>query len=105
MILRQVDGTRMLDSIENGRLGDLVEDNAPGVLGLESEHLEQMPCDGLSLAVFITCKPHDFTLRSLILEFLDLFHLVFGNLIQRREAMLHVDTEILLVQVSDVTET
>ena len=81
-----------------------MEDDAPCVLGLEPKHLEQMPRNGLSLAVFITCEPHDVGLGSLILEFLDLFQLVLGNLIQRLEAMLHVDAEVLLVQVADVSE-
>ena len=101
----QVDVARMLDGIEDSRLGNLMEDDAARVVGRQSQHLEQMPSNGFSLAVFITCEPHEVGLSSLILEFLDMLLLVFGNFVERFEAVLHVNAEILLVQVTDMSET
>ena len=101
----QVNVARMLDGLENRRLGDLVEDNAACFVGRQAKHLKQVPCNGLSLAVFITREPHDVGFSSLGLEFLHLVLFIIGNLIQGLEAMLHIDTEIFLMQIADVPKT
>ena len=48
----------MLDGLEDGRLRDLMEHDALGLLLVEPQHLAEVPRDGLSLAVLIACEPH-----------------------------------------------
>ena len=87
----------MLDGVQDSGLGNLMEDNAPGFVCRESQDLKQVPRDGLSLAVFITCEPDKFCLVCLVLEFLDLLLLVFGYLVERLEAILNIDAKVLFV--------
>ena len=101
----EVDAARMLDGLENSGLGNLVENDTARILLGQSQHLKQMPCDSFSLAVFITREPHDIGLGGLVLQLLYLFLLVFRNLIYWFKAVLHVNAEVLLVQVTDVAET
>ena len=53
-----VDVARVLDGIEDGSLGDFVEDDTLGVFLLQVEGLIEVPRDGFSLAVLIGCQPH-----------------------------------------------
>ena len=96
-----VEAARMLDGVENGRLRNLVKHNAVRILLVESEHLAQMPRNGLSLAVFIACEPHLLGLLRTLSQVCNDFFLLLGNLIvglQRRG----VDAHVLLFQVADV---
>ena len=101
----QVDVAGMLDGIQDGGLGNLVENDTACVVGRQAKHLEQVPGNGFSLAVFITREPHDVGLGGLILELLDLFLFVFRNLINRLKAVFHINTKVFLVQVTDVAKT
>jgi hypothetical protein len=67
---------RVLDGFQNGRFGNLVEDDAVGVLLVQSQYLAQMPADGFSFAVLIGCQPYGlcslcvlFQILTLILSF------------------------------------
>ena len=52
-----VDGARVLDSISDGVLSDLVKDDALGRLNRQVQHFTEMPGNGLSFAVFIGGQP------------------------------------------------
>ena len=82
-----------------------MEYDATRFVGRQPQDLEQMPRNGFSLTVFITREPYKIGLGSLVLQLLDLFLLVLRNLIKRFKAILNIDAERLLVQVTDVTET
>ncbi len=47
-----------LDRFEDGPFGDFVEDDAFRLIDRETQHFGQVPCDGLSFAVFIGCEPY-----------------------------------------------
>ena len=51
-------GSRRLDGVQYGGLGDLVEDDTLGLVYGQVENLGQMPRYGLSLAVLIGCQPY-----------------------------------------------
>ena len=97
-----VDVARVFYCLENCWLGDFVKHDALCVLGFEFKHLIQMPGNGFSLAVLITCEPHGL---SRFCSFLQLCHqrfLLGRNFIYWLVAMFHVDAEILFVQVAYV---
>ena len=93
----QVNAARVLYRLEDSGLSNLVEDNAPGIFRRQSQDLIEVPRDGFSLTVFITCKPHNISLLGLTLEFLNLFFLIFRNFIEGLETIFHVNAEILLM--------
>ncbi len=98
-----VDVAGILDGVEDGVLGDFVEDDAAGVGRLELQHLEQVPGNGLPLAVLIGSQPDGLGLLG---AFLQLGHeglLVVGNLVDGREAVVDIDAEILLFQIADMS--
>ena len=98
-----VDRPRVLDSLQNGPLRNFVEDDPLRPLDRETQHFGQVPCDGLSFAVFIGSEPHGLRLR----EFRELVHdllLVARNLIDGLEAVVDIDSEVLLREVADVSE-
>ena len=97
-----VDGAGVLDGLHDGRLGDLVKHDALGILGLEPQHLVEMPRDGLSLAVLIRGQPHRLGLLGSLLEVGHEGFLVAWNFIYRLKAIVDVDAEVLLVQVTYV---
>ena len=53
-----------------------MENNTFGVLLLEVQGVEQMPCNGLSLAVLIGCQPYGVRFFCKALEFRNNFLLV-----------------------------
>ena len=57
--------------MQYGILGYFMEHYALGVLRLQPEHFEQMPCNGLTLAVFIGCEPYHLGFVSGLLQLLD----------------------------------
>ena len=90
-----------LDGLQNGRFRNLMEHNAVGSLFVKSQHLAQMPGDGLSLAVFIACQPYLLGLLGLRLQFAHQLLLLFGNLIFGFQCLV-VDAQFLLLQVTNV---
>ena len=90
----QVDLARMLDGAQDGVLGDFVEDDAPRVFGLQSQHLVQVPGNGLSLAVLIGCEPDGFGFGRFFLQVGDELLLVCRNFVLRLEVVVDVDAEI-----------
>ncbi len=100
-----VDLARVLDGVEDGGLGDFVEDNALGGRGVELQRLLQMPCNGFSLAVLIGCQPHAVGLLDGFLQFADQRPLVVADLVLRRVSVLHVDAHLFLGKVADVSVT
>ena len=98
-----VDVARVGDGVEDGVLGDFVEDDAAGVFRFEPEHFVEVPRDGLTLAVFIGGEPYGLGLRG---GFLELGHerlLVGGNLIDGFELLIQVYGNVALTQVADVS--
>ena len=91
--------------MEDGVLGDLVEDDAARAAAVEAERLDEVPGDGLSLAVLIGSQPDELRLVGGFLELGDHFLLVGRHHILGREAVRHVDAELLVLQVPDVSET
>ena len=80
-----------------------MEDDPLRPLDRETQHFGQVPCDGLSFAVFIGSEPHGLRLR----EFRKLVHdllLVARNLVDGLEAVVDIDSEVLLREVADVSE-
>ena len=73
---------------------------APRVLGLEMQHLGQVPCDGFSLAVFIGREPHGLGLGGRLAELAHERLLLVGNLVHRRETMIHINAEALAFKIA-----
>ena len=101
---RHVDRARLLDGLQDGLLRDLVEDDTLRLINRETQHFGQVPCDGLSFAVFIGSQPNGLLLGQLREFAHDLF-LVGGNLVDRCITISYLDTQTLLGQVADVAET
>ena len=97
-----VDAARVLDGVEDGRLGNLVEDDALRRLRVELQGLLQVPGDGLSLAVLIGCQPHLLGALDGFLQLADQAALVVAHLVLRLVLVLHVDAHFFLGQVADV---
>ena len=96
--------TGVLDGLEDRTLGDFVEDDAFRLIDRETQHFGQVPCDGLSFAVFIGCEPYGFRLREFG-EFIDDLLLVSRNLVDGLEPFVDVDSEVFFREVADVSET
>lgn len=78
--------------LQDGGLGDLVEDHAAHRhLGLE--HFQQVPGNGLTLAVGVCCEVELIALLQLGLEVSDLLLLVLADDVERGEVILRVNTE------------
>ena len=50
--------TGILYSLENGIRSNLVKHYASSILFIEPKHFAEVPRDGFSLTVFITCQPN-----------------------------------------------
>ena len=79
-----------------------MEYDAARMLGFEFQHLEQVPRDSLPLAVLIGSEPYGLGLRGVLLQLGHQRLLVVGNLIDRFEIIVDIDTEVLLLQVADM---
>ena len=53
-----VDASRRVERMQDGRLRDLVKDDALRAVGRQFERLAEVPRDGLPLAVLIGCEQH-----------------------------------------------
>ena len=95
---------RRLDGLQDGLLRNLVEDDSLRLINRETQHFGQVPCDGLSFAVFIGSQPDGLVFGQLC-EFG--YHLAFvgGNLIYGGKTTINFDTQSLLGQIADVSET
>ena len=87
-----------------GRLRNLMEHDAVCLLLIKSEHLAQMPTDGLSLAVFIGSEPHFLNILGTASQFAHKFFLIFRYLIVRLQR-LGVYTQLFLFKVAYMTKT
>ncbi len=96
-----VEMARMLYGLKDGGLRNLVEDDARGLLLVQSQHLTQMPADGFSLAVFIGCEPDLLGGLRVLLQVGDDLLLLFGYLINGAEVLL-INAQFLFLQVADV---
>ena len=98
-----VDVARVGDGVDNGVLGDFVEDDAAGVFGLETEHIIEMPGNGLTLAVLIGSEPHHLCVVGGFLEVAHKLLLIGRHFIFRLERIVHINAEILFAQVANMT--
>ena len=92
----------VLDSVQDGRFGNFVEDDTACLLLIQSENFAKVPADGFSLAVLIGCQPNLLGLLCGCFQFCDEFFLFLWNLIARFHGLL-VYTEFFLFQVTDVS--
>ena len=90
---------RRLNGFQYGGFRNLVEHDAAGLLLVQSQHLAQMPGNGLSLAVLIGCEPDLLGLLRTLFQFAYQFSLLFGNLIVGFQRF-HIDTDFFLSQVA-----
>ena len=73
------------------------------MLGIQFQRLLQMPCNGLSLAVFIICQPHRVGLFHRFLQVGHQLVLLLGNLVLRLILVLYVYTHLLLGKIADMS--
>ena len=99
-----IDGAGALDRIENGPLGDFVKDDPPGLIHRQSEHLGQVPGDGLSLAVLIGGEP-DGLVFSQACELVHHLAFVGRYFVNGAETLGDVDAEVFFREVADMAET
>ena len=97
----EVDVARMGYGCLNGGLGDFVEHDAPCFLGVEPEHLGQVPGDGFSLTVFIGREPYGLRFPGMGPELAHHVLLVGRNFILGFERV-EVHAKVLFLQVADV---
>ena len=71
-----------------------MEDDTLGLVNGETQHFGQVPCDGLSFAVFIGGEPHGPVLRG-AREFVHDLAFILRDLVNRREPVGEIDSQIL----------
>ena len=98
-------GTRLLDCAEDRLLGNFVEHNTFGRLDGQTQHLREVPSDSLSLAVLIGSQPYGLDAVSQLAQLRNHLFLIVGDLIDRTESTIEVDTQILLCEVANMAET
>ena len=99
-----VDVARVVDSFEDGRLGNLVEDDAAGLFDRQAEGFSQVPGNGLSFAVFIGSQPDRIRFCGGGAQFGYRLLLVGRNFVLGFETVLDVDTQTVFLQIADVSE-
>ena len=88
-----VDVAGVVDGRFDGVFGDLVEHHAlDGNFGLQ--HLKEVPCDGFSFAVLISCEVELVGPAECFLEFADRFLFGVGDDVVGLEAVFDVDGEL-----------
>jgi len=95
-------GARLLDGVENGAFGDFVEHYASCGLGIEAQNFAQMPCYGLSFAVFIRCQPHGLCLLGGAAQLAYEILLVIRNFVDGLKTIVDIDAETMFFQVADM---
>ena len=96
---------RILHCVQNSVLGNLVENDAPGLGGVKPQSFGKVPRNGLSLAVFIGCEPDD---GSLVGELLELVHnalLVGRDYIFGFETVFYIYAQTVILQVTYMAKT
>ena len=99
----EIDRTRMLNGVEDGRFRNFVEYNAARGGRIEFKDFRKVPRDGFSLAVLIGSQPNGFAFLGLCAQITNDFLLIVGNYIDGRKSF-RVYTEILFRQIADVSE-
>ena len=94
----------MLDGFQDGRLRDFMKHDSLRLLHIQSQHLSQVPRDGLSLAVFIGCEPDSVRLAGSRFQRLHERSLLFGYLILWSE-IVEVHAEFIFLEVTDMSIT
>ena len=100
----EVNGARVLYGGENGGLRDFVEHDALRRLGVNAEHLRQVPGDGLSFAVFIGREPYGGGFLGGRAQLAHHVLLVGGYFVVGRKRV-EVYAEVFLFQVTDMAVT
>ena len=95
--------TWVLQGVEEGFGGDLVEDDTAGLLWLELEGFAQVPSDGFSFAVFIGSEVDEVGFLSCGFEFTYEGLFVLGDDVLGAELVLDIHTEGMLLEVAHVT--
>ena len=94
----------MLDGLQDGVLGDFVENDAAGLILGEAQGVVQVPGDGFPFPVLIGGQPDGV---GRVCQLLQLVHDLFlpgRNHVFRREPIGYVYAQLLLLQVADVAE-
>src|SRR5450759_789992 len=79
--------------------------NSPGCQKIEFQYTDKMPGDSLSFPVLIRSDPDILRIRCRFAQLANNFCLFLRNLIIGLEIILNIYTQILLRQVSDMSET
>lgn len=91
--------------MKDGILCNLMENNSSGLGRFKLQCLSQMPCNSLSLTVFIGCQPYYRSLLGCSLELCNHFLLVWRYLILRYKPVFYVYPQVLLGQITYMAET
>src|SRR4029079_14498275 len=97
-----VDLARVVEGITNGVGRNLVELDALVAAGVQIHSLEEVPGDGLALAVGVSGEVDELGTLRRLLELLDDVLLVLGHDIARSEVVIDIDAELRLREVADV---
>ena len=89
-----INRARVCKRFLDGRLGDLMEDHAPGALGVDLRRLEQMPRDGFALTVGVGGQIDFLCLLGQLLDLLDHFLLLVGHAVLGCEVILHIHRQL-----------
>ena len=99
----EIDRTRMLYGVEDGRFRNFVEYNTARGGRVEFKDFRKVPRDGFSLAVLIGSQPNGLAFLGLRAQIADNFLFVVGNYIDGRKSF-RVNAEIFFRQIADVSE-
>src|SRR6185436_2592473 len=97
---RDLAGT--LERVEHAALGDLVERDAPDLLGGDLQRLHEMPGDGLALAVRVGREEDGFGGARDGAQLLERLLLLLDDAVLRFEVVVDVDAETPLREIPDV---
>ncbi len=97
-----IDGARILYRFLNGIFGDLMKNNALGILFFQIQRIEKMPRNGFPLPVLVRSQPYRIGLFSSRLQFGHHLLLIGRNLVDRCEVVFNIDAKIFFLQVADM---
>ena len=98
----RVNAARAGHGLAHGLWGDLMEDHAMDRFGCRSSRLDEVPGDGLTLAIGVSRQVDLTRLLNALLELLDELRLVPRHEIRRREVGFDVDPKRALRQITNV---
>jgi len=93
---------RIFDGLLDSRLGDLPKNDPFGLVGVQVEHLAEVPRNGFSFPVFIRGQPNFICLLSELLQLFDHLLLIGRNYVLGFEVFLHIHRTLALLQVAYV---